>query len=61
MPLGILPLNENKSEDMIQILSHLQQYELVRKYEAEVVVPPIEETVKVLKFCVAWFYWGVIN
>ena len=36
MPLGVLPLDENKHEDMFQILQHLQSYVPTIHGEAEV-------------------------
>ena len=39
-------LNENKGDEMIQILLHLQQYIPVKKYNEEVCIPNQQEVVK---------------
>ena len=39
-------LNENKGDEMIQILQHLQQYIPVKEYDDEVNVPGQYETAK---------------
>ena len=49
VPLGILPFNENKNEEMIQILSHLHQYVPVMEYDEDLFVPSINEEVTVPK------------
>ena len=46
MPLGVLMLNENKGDEMIQILQHLQQYIPVKEYDEEVCIPNQQEVVK---------------
>ena len=49
VPLGILPFNQNKNEEMIQILSHLHQYVPVMEYDEDLFVPSINEEVTVPK------------
>ena len=39
VPLGILPKNENKSSDMVEILSHLHQYVPMLEYTQDTIVP----------------------
>ena len=35
VPLGILPKNENKGEEMVEIVQHLHQYVPAVEYEEE--------------------------
>ena len=49
VPLGILPKNENKGDEMIEIVRHLHQYVPVIEHEEDQVIPSIGETVKVPK------------
>ena len=47
VPLGILPKNENKGEEMVEIVQHLHQYVPAVEYEEELVIPSCGESVKV--------------
>lgn len=39
MPLGVLPYNENKNDEMVLILTHLHQYVPKRQFSEEMVLP----------------------
>ena len=47
MPLGILPKNENKGEDMVAIMNHLHQYAPLVQQCEDHHVASIDETVRV--------------
>ena len=49
VPLGIQPKNENKGEEMVQILSHMHQYVPVIEQSEDYYIPSIDETVQVRK------------
>ena len=47
VPLRILPKNENKSEDMVAIMTHLHQYVPMVEKVQDSYVPSIAQTVQV--------------
>ena len=47
MPLGVLLKNENKYEDTIDIMSHLQQYVPVVTQTKQQLIPSIGEVVEI--------------
>ena len=47
MPLGILPKDENKYEDMMDILQHIQRYVPSKHVERDFIVPGSDEVVTV--------------
>lgn len=47
MPLGILLKNENKSDEMVEIMSHHHQYVPAHQYAEKVFVTGTEEEVEV--------------
>lgn len=49
MPLGILPKNENKGEDMVAIMAHLHQYAPLVEENQDYYVSSIDKTVKVTR------------
>ena len=49
MPLGILPKNENKGDEMVDIMDHSHQYVPVLETSVDVHIPSLNETVKVKK------------
>ena len=46
-PLGILPKNENKGEEMVAIMAHFHQYSPMVEHVEEVHVASIDRTVQV--------------
>ena len=49
VPLGILPKNENKGEDMVAIMAHLHQYAPLVEETQDCYVASIDQTVKVTR------------
>ena len=49
MPLGILPKNENKGDEMVQILSHIQKYVPLIEQSEDRHIPSIDKTTQVFK------------
>ncbi len=47
--MGILPKNENKSSEMVEILADLHQYVPIAEYTEDTVVPGICDPVQVPK------------
>ena len=47
VPLGIIPKNENKGVEMVEIMTNLHQYVPKVEYTEECFVPEIGETVQV--------------
>ena len=47
--MGILPLNENKSSEMVDIMSHLHQYVPMSQSHQDVAIPGTSQTVTVAK------------
>ena len=60
-PLGILPFNENKNDEMIKFLSHLYHYVPVMEYGEDLFVPSISDEVTVLKALFFLLYWEEIS
>ena len=58
VPLGILPLNENKGDEMVQIMSHLHQYVPSYEYNVSTFIPSINETVVETKAVVKTTLFG---
>ena len=48
--MGIIPKNENKSGEMIEIMNHLMQYVPTVETDANIVIESTEETVPLKKF-----------
>ena len=46
MPLGILPKSENKTSEMVEIMSHLHQYVPGKMYTQNHFIPSTQETVE---------------
>jgi hypothetical protein len=49
VPLGILPKNENKAKEMVDIVQHLHQYVPAVEYEEELMIPSCGESVMVAR------------
>lgn len=49
VPLGILPRDENKSSEMVEILSHLHQYLPMLEFTENIDIPDTDVTVPVHK------------
>ena len=47
VPLGVLLKNENKADDMVEIMAHLHQYVPAVEYKSTVFIPSTGETVEV--------------
>lgn len=47
VPLGVLLKNENKTDDMVDIMSHLHQYVPAVEYTRQCFIPTTDETVEV--------------
>ena len=49
MPLGILPKNENKGDEMVEIMSTLHQYVPAHEYTEDHLISSISQTTQVPK------------
>ena len=49
VPLGILPKNENKGEEMVEIMTHLHKYVPFIEHSEDYHIPSIDKTVQVPK------------
>lgn len=47
VPLGVLNKNENKGDDMVDIMSHIQQYVPAVQYTKSIFLPETSEAVEV--------------
>ena len=47
VPLGIIPKNENKSDEMVDIMTALHKYVPIVEYTEELYIASIEDTVQV--------------
>ena len=56
--MGILPKNENKSSEMVEILTHLHQYVPIQEYTETTMVPETDESVDVSKAFVHSIFLG---
>lgn len=49
MPLGIIPKNETKMDEMVDIMAHMHQYVPIIESSEEVYVPSLDEKVELCK------------
>ena len=51
MPLGIIPKNENKGDEMVEIMTTLHQYVPAVEYSEQFYIPSSQQSVQVPKAC----------
>lgn len=49
MPLGIIPKNETKNDEMVDIMAHMHQYIPIVESSEEVYVPSLDENIEFYK------------